>query len=211
MDWLLSRRARAAHVARALTVGLLLAVGVLAAITSAAAAATTTRYVYDVGRTVAISSSAADPPQKAAVARPKSERRGYDKSSNVAPQTPTGGGVSPVDLYATGNASGPKVRPSDLGVDGPEDDVCLGESESGLLWGASTFARESDLQTRGKIWMLPAGSVVPPDLAVIPDGADYGGVAPTSHHSIVATRSMPFAQFEALYRGLGWINTGRIR
>lgn len=95
---------------------------------------------------------------------------------------------------------------------GPDDEVCLGEDpESGRLWGASTFARESDLETRGKVWMLPAGSVVPPDLAVIPDGADYGGPAPTSHHSIVPTRPMSFAEFETKYLGLGWINTGRKR
>lgn len=86
----------------------------------------------------------------------------------------------------------------------------LGRTMVAGCGGASTFPRESDLVTSGKVWMLPAGSVVPPGLAVVPDGADYGGPAPSSHHSVVANRRMTFAEFDAKYRGLSWVNTGRV-
>jgi RHS repeat-associated protein len=121
-----------------------------------------------------------------------------------------GGGVTPRDLYATGNAAGPTVRPKDLGVDTREEDVCPGsDPETGLLWGASAFGNEGDLVTHGKVWFLPAGSSLPPDLAVAQDGKEYGGGAETSHHTIQSTRTMPFTEFLSLYRGLNWTFTGR--
>jgi RHS repeat-associated protein len=56
---------------------------------------------------------------------------GGGTGSCTAPQTPTGGGVTSVDLFATSNGRNqrPKPRPRDLGVDSPEDDVCPGYSD----------------------------------------------------------------------------------
>jgi hypothetical protein len=62
--------------------------------------------------------------------------------------------------------------------------------------------------TGGWVWHVLAGSPLPPDLRIEPDGADYGGLAPTSRHTIRATRRMTFTEFQVHYYSLDWDKTG---
>jgi hypothetical protein len=127
-------------------------------------------------------------------------------------ETSAGGGTVHPSLYATGNKEHPTVRPKDLGATDSSDDICVGKDSEGRWWGASTFALPQDLVTRGWVWHVLAGTPLPPDLRIEPDGANYGGRAPTSHHTIRATREMSFTEFEVHYYSLLWQRTGeRIR
>jgi hypothetical protein len=98
----------------------------------------------------------------------------------------------------------------------PDQDgqICPGQKneETGQYYGASTFAKFEDLAVFWKnshAWWLPGGSRVPPGLAVVADGADYGGPAPLSHHTIYTTRRMSIEEFSSLYAGLGWLHYGK--
>ena len=126
-----------------------------------------------------------------------------------------GGSVAPVDLYAVGREGGqpfPRNRLPDLKLDS-DGVVCPSETDDrGIFFGLSAYASPSDLaaQVSGQVWRLPAGTFLP-DLGVEPDGEDFGGLLPTSHHTIYPLRAMTFEETKRLYQGLGWIHGGHTR
>ena len=96
----------------------------------------------------------------------------------------------------------------------PENGMVCGNKtdEDGGFMGLSTYASAEDLtvEVTGQVWRLPAGSVLR-DLGVAADGANYGGPAPSSHHTIYPTKTMTLAEFQSRILALPWEHVGHTR
>lgn len=115
------------------------------------------------------------------------------------------------DLVAIGHSKengGPKVNPSRT-----EDFERVGDdvlSQSGrpddVKQGASTYDTEHNLRqwVGGQMWKLPATAELPPGLDWVKDNKREG------HHTIYATRRMPFSEYKALVEGLDWEYVGKV-
>ena len=111
--------------------------------------------------------------------------------------------VTTEDIYAFGNSTGPReARPIDLGADpvGPFSP----ETPLDMVLGASAFRWPEDSGLTGKVWLLRAGTVLPPGLAIHADGSDVGGTNPKGHRTIYPTARMSHETFRRLIRELDW-------
>jgi hypothetical protein len=115
----------------------------------------------------------------------------------------SGGAIIPTDLYAVGNRAAPRPpRQTDIDVD-----------KNGMIEptrppaGASSFAGLEALQganLSGDYHILPAGVILPEELAVIADGEDVGGPNLPGHHTIYPSRRILFTRFAELFSQLPW-------
>ena len=123
---------------------------------------------------------------------------------------PTPSDVTVVDLYAFGNAQGP--RPPRVGQDlEPDEAGFIPPGEPPEPPGASTFGDPDQAPLTGIYWKLPAGTPLPVGLLVIADGSDVleGSQQPPTHHTIFASEAMPAQRFVDLYAALPWERAGR--
>ena len=123
---------------------------------------------------------------------------------------PTPASVTPVDLFAFGNAQGPRPpRPAQDVF--PDEAGNIPPGEPPEPEGASTFADPAQAPLTGVYWKLPAGTPLPPGVLVIADGSDRvtGSIQPPSHHTIYAAEPMSYARFAELFAALPWQRAGR--
>ncbi|MFE9747094.1 RHS repeat-associated core domain-containing protein [Saccharothrix saharensis] len=104
------------------------------------------------------------------------------------------------ELVAIGKNTtvGPRVeRPGDFERDG--DDV-LPQNGKANPKGTSTYDTEENLKKNvgGAMWRLPKGTQLPEGLDWVNDDN------PKGHHTIYATRRMPFSEYKAKIEGLPW-------
>jgi hypothetical protein len=101
-------------------------------------------------------------------------------------------GLTAVELYRSGNASGPRLRPR-LADTVPDPDIETETDSSGNVivksqsGGLSVWEQPGPNWTR--VWALPAGSSYPAELLIWPDGPPHWLIAPTS--------DMPLADYVA--------------
>jgi RHS repeat-associated protein len=120
----------------------------------------------------------------------------------------------PTDLYAFGNTSGPRAprASEDFGLASESDNVS--PELPPLPKGASAFGDPMLAPLTGHYWRVSRGILLPPGLAVVPDGSDFlpGSTRPPSHHTIYPTVTMPFQTFGSLFLGqIPWVYEGRKR
>lgn len=75
--------------------------------------------------------------------------------------------------------------------------------------GASTFADPSKAPLTGKYHSLAEGTQLPRGVGVKADGVDVGGVHPETHHTIFPVVTMPFSEFEEMFKNLPWQYAGK--
>jgi RHS repeat-associated protein len=117
--------------------------------------------------------------------------------------------TTPEDIYAFGNASGPKGgRPSDFGKENTSDEIGPYPDAGGKYSGASTLTKPGLDRTplSGKYHKLPAGTQLPEGLGFHADGKDVGGSMSYGHRTIYPTESMSFRDFNDKVKGLPWTN-----
>jgi hypothetical protein len=114
--------------------------------------------------------------------------------------------VTPVDLYAFGGPGGP--RPPRLNIDLiPDSSGMIGpESPPRPLNGASAYADASKAPLRGRYYLLPRGTPLPGELAVVADGKDVFASSPhpETHYTIYPTVRMSPSDFTRLFVNLPW-------
>ncbi|WP_144080411.1 hypothetical protein [Gloeobacter kilaueensis] len=76
--------------------------------------------------------------------------------------------------------------------------------------GASTFADPTVPGLSGHYWRLPDSTNLAPDLAVIPDGTDNGGIHSPTHHTIYPCVKMLPVDFIAKFSNLPWEYVGKM-
>lgn len=141
-------------------------------------------------------------PEAEAVQVPAPEEREAGEEHSVVPR----------NLYAFGNAGGPRpARRSDFHMDSDENEV--GPEGPPLPQGASTFADAQSAPLSGHYHRLNAGVRLPPGLGVVADGSDVNPRSPhgAGHHTIFPVIKMLFNEFNRLFSGLGWIHAGNKR
>ena len=93
----------------------------------------------------------------------------------------------------------------------PDEDGMI-ESEIGSSpHGASSFAELADCGLSGHYFMLPAGTELPEEIAVIADGLDGNAESthPRGHHTFYPTRQMKCERFIELFVSLPWQYAGK--
>lgn len=119
--------------------------------------------------------------------------------------------VTPRDLHAFGNRSRPRPPRAlgDFHLASEEEPVAPGELP--LPSGASTFADPARAPLDGHYHVLPAGTALPEGLAVVEDGPEVVPESPyePTHHTIYATRVMPYTEFRDKFLSLPWRYVGK--
>jgi RHS repeat-associated protein len=124
--------------------------------------------------------------------------------------TDTATDVTPTDLYAFGNTTRP--RPPRPGKDVfPDDFGNIGPEYPPFPQGASTFADPSKAPLTGPYYGLPAGTMLPDGMSVIPDGVDINPLSPNleTHHTLYPSTEMPYNEFVRLFQNLPWNYVGK--
>ncbi|WP_198388641.1 RHS repeat domain-containing protein, partial [Burkholderia ubonensis] len=127
---------------------------------------------------------------------------------------PLGLAKTTCDLYAFGNASGPR-DPRIAGVNRP-----LGESgdltanAEGMVGptikdGASTFGDPNMAPVSGVYYKIPTGTELPDGIDVVADGKEVGGKHAETHHTICPKKKMKGTTFIEKFKSLPWIRAGK--
>jgi hypothetical protein len=123
--------------------------------------------------------------------------------------------ICPVDLYSAGggpngNRPYPQARPGDFGVPrgGPFPGT-VGPEVPPTPQGLSTFNSLENLQSQvgGHVYMIPAGTELPPGFNVVHDAGlttPGGYTLPTGHYTIFPETQMSGQQFQSGLAGLPW-------
>ena len=119
--------------------------------------------------------------------------------------------ITPTDLYAFGpRDQGPRAprRGIDLFPDAAGE---IGPEQPPDVQGASTFGDPARCPLHGHYFVLPEGTDLPEDLAVIADGSDVDPNSPhgPTHHTIYPAAKMPYERFVERFRGLPWRYAGK--
>ncbi|MCA7939691.1 RHS domain-containing protein [Burkholderia cepacia] len=118
------------------------------------------------------------------------------------------------DLYAFGNASGPR-EPRIQGVNTkPGQNADLIADAAGMVGpttegGASTFGDVNKAPISGTYHKLPAGSELPDGIEVVADGKDVGGSHAATHHTVCPSKRMSGQTFVEKFKNLPWIKAGK--
>jgi RHS repeat-associated protein len=118
--------------------------------------------------------------------------------------------VTPVDLYAFGNTTGP--RPPRPGKDiFPNSFGNIGPEAPPLPLGASTFGDPNMAPLSGPYHRLPAGTELPSGMSVVADGVDIipSSTNPPTHYTMYPTVSMPYGDFSKAFTSLPWSYVGK--
>lgn len=118
--------------------------------------------------------------------------------------------VTPTDLYAFGNRSGPR-RPQVNKDLFPDAAGRIGPETSPPRQGMSTFAQPLQTSLTGHYHRLSAGTPLPEELGVVADGVDVDQASPypATHHTIYPAVQMPADRFVQLYLSLPWQYGGK--
>jgi hypothetical protein len=118
--------------------------------------------------------------------------------------------VTPIDLYAFGNRTGPRPPRADIDLS-PDSAGTLGPGSLPFPAGASSFGDPVQAPLTGHYHRLPQGTPLPAGMAVVADGRDVRAQSlhPPTHHTFYPDVSMPAAQFVQLWLGLPWQYAGR--
>jgi RHS repeat-associated protein len=129
--------------------------------------------------------------------------------------------IVPTDLFATGNASGPRppriegynLKPGQKSDLSPGSDGLLRPADPPK--GASTFAdpSQSSIFENNHHHKLPKGTVLPEGIGVIADGKDVNPRSPhgKTHHTIFPTRAMSPEEFAEKLKNLPWQPMGKYK
>lgn len=118
--------------------------------------------------------------------------------------------VTSVDLYAFGNRGGP--RPPRASIDVFVDaSGMVGPESPPFPGGASLLADPFQSRLHGHYHVLPKGTVLPDELAIIADGSD---VDPNSrhgptHHTLYPVAQLAMDRFTELFVRLPWQYAGK--
>jgi RHS repeat-associated protein len=117
---------------------------------------------------------------------------------------------APTDLYAFGNASGPRAPRAGKDVF-PDGAGLIGPEAPPFPHGASTFGDVAQAPLTGHYHRLPGGTQLPDGLGVVADGLDVNPLSsmPPTHHTIYPNRQMPYDEFVVLYEQLPWQYVGK--
>ena len=121
-----------------------------------------------------------------------------------------GDAIGNEDIYAFGNASGPRGgRPVDFGVESFEDII----NPNNYVGGASNFNNKGldNANLTGSYYKLEAGTILPKELGVVFDGKDRGGKNGIGHCSIYPKIAMTVNEFNEIYKSMGWKFEGKRR
>ncbi|HIE5949033.1 TPA: RHS repeat-associated core domain-containing protein, partial [Burkholderia cepacia] len=127
---------------------------------------------------------------------------------------PLGLAKTTCDLYAFGNASGPR-EPRIQGVNTkPGQNADLIADAAGMVGpttegGASTFGDVNKAPISGTYHKLPAGSELPDGIEVVADGKDVGGSHAATHHTVCPSKRMSGQTFVEKFKNLPWIKAGK--
>lgn len=111
-------------------------------------------------------------------------------------------------LYAFGGGSAPRgARPGDF--DGDPAGPYAPTSPLNVVGGVSVFTDPLRAPLTGHYWVLPAGTPLPPGLALHLDGEDVGGHAPWGHRTMYPTVRMSVDECRQKFQGLPWELAGR--
>jgi RHS repeat-associated protein len=126
-------------------------------------------------------------------------------------QSATNQNVTPRDLFAFGNKSGPRPPRAvqDFGVEGPTSKV--GPEAPPLPKGASTFGDVEAAPLTGHYHRLPAGTKLPAGMCVIPDGCDVvrSSPHPPTHSTIYPVVETTVQEFGDWFQALPWQYGGK--
>ncbi|WP_254614952.1 RHS repeat-associated core domain-containing protein [Burkholderia pyrrocinia] len=127
---------------------------------------------------------------------------------------PLGLAKTTCDLYAFGNASGPR-EPRIQGVNTkPGQNADLIADAAGMVGpttegGASTFGNVNKAPISGTYHKLPVGSELPDGIEVVADGKDVGGAHAATHHTVCPSKRMSGQTFIEKFKNLPWIKAGK--
>ncbi|KVC61635.1 hypothetical protein WI72_12130 [Burkholderia ubonensis] len=127
---------------------------------------------------------------------------------------PLGLAKTTCDLYAFGNASGPR-EPRIQGVNTkPGQNADLIADAAGMVGpttegGASTFGDVNKAPISGTYHKLPAGSELPDGIEVVADGKDVGGSHAVTHHTVCPSKRMSGQIFVEKFKNMPWIKAGK--
>jgi hypothetical protein len=119
-------------------------------------------------------------------------------------------GETPTDLFAFGNASGPRAPRE--GVDFYVGDDGMVVPQSGRSpHGASTFGDPMQAPLTGPYHVIPAGTQLPRGFGVVADGIDVlpGSMQPPTHHTIFPTEPIMPQDFINGFLDLPWTRAGK--